>query len=252
MELWQALILALYYGFYSTKFLILLIGPQMYGSIIGLFVGIIMGDASKGVAIGAAIHTIYLGVVQYGGTVPSDQFLACIIAIPLAMAAGLDTETAVALAATFGALGVAFDTIWKTINTAVWSPYIDKCVEKLNYRGISLGAGLFPILTSILIRGPIVFLLLYFGADTVSWLVNNLPQQLINGFSIMGAILPAMGFGIFISIMGRPIQIPFFICGFFVMQLLNIPIIGCAIFGFFLAYLSLVWGDPDFIEGGKN
>lgn len=252
MELWQALILALYYGLFSTKCLILLIGPQMYGSIIGLFVGLIMGDASKGIAIGAAIHTIYLGVVQYGGTVPSDQFLACIIAIPLAMSAGLDTNTAVALAATFGALGVAFDTIWKTINTSVWSPYIDKCVEKLDYKGILRGAGLFPILTSIVLRAPIVFLLLYFGADTVGWLVDNLPQKLLHGFSVMGSILPAMGFGIFINILGRPIQIPFFICGFFVMKLLNLPVLGCAVFGFFLAYLSVVWVDPDFVGGGKN
>lgn len=252
MELWQALILALYYGFFSTKCLILLIGPQMYGSIIGLFVGIIMGDVSKGVAIGAAIHTIYLGVVQYGGTVPSDQFLACIIAIPLAIATGLDTETAVALAATFGALGVAFDTIWKTINTSVWSPYVDRCVEKSDYRGISWGAGLFPILTSVLLRSPIIFALLYFGTDTINWLVNHLPQQLLHGLSVMGAILPAMGFGIFISIIGRPIQIPFFICGFFVMKLLGLPVIGCAVFGFFLAYLSIVWVDSEFVKGGGN
>ena len=251
MALWQAALLALYYGVCSTKCLILLIGPQMYGSVIGLFVGLIMGDVTKGIAVGAAIHTIYLGVVQYGGTVPSDQFLACIIAIPLAIATGLDTETAVALAATFGAIGVAFDTLWKTINTSVWSPYVDRCVEKNDYRGILLGSGLFPILTSVLLRGPVVFAILYFGADTVSWLVNNLPDKLLHGLAVMGAILPAMGCGIFISLIGRPIQIPYFLAGFFVMKFFNLPVIGCAIFGFFLAYLSIVWVDPKF-AGGKE
>ena len=252
MELWQALILALYYGFFATKILILIIGPQMYGSIIGLFVGIIMGDVSKGVAIGAAIHTMYLGVVNYGGTLPSDQLLACIVAIPLAISTGLDTETAVALAATFGALGVAFDTIWKTLNTSVWSPYVDKCVANNNYKGIVRGSGIFPLLTSIVLRAPIIFALLYFGSDTVNWLVNNLPATLLHGLSVMGSILPAMGFGIFISIIGRPIQIPYFICGFFVMQLFGIPIIGCAVFGFFLAFLSIVWVDSKFAIGGKS
>ncbi len=252
MQLWQALILALYYGIFSSKCFILFIGPQMYGSVIGLFVGIIMGDVSKGIAVGAAIHTIYLGVVEYGGTVPSDQFLACIIAIPLAIATGMDVETAVALAATFGAIGVAFDTVWKTINTSVWSPYIDRCVEKNNYKGIARGAGLYPILTSLVLRGPIIFVLLYFGTDTINWLVNNLPEAFMHGLSVMGAILPAMGFAIFISIMGRPIQIPYFIAGFFTMQLFNIPVIGCAVFGFFLAFLSVVWVDPEFTGGGAK
>ena len=251
MAIWQALILALYYGFSSTKWLILLIGPQLYGSVIGLLVGLVMGDPSKGVAIGAAIHTMYLGVVTFGGTLPTDQFLACIVAIPLAITSGMDTETAVALAATFGALGVAFDTIFKTINTSVWSPYVDRCVEKLNYRGIYMGSGWFPIFTSILLRGPIVFCLLYFGADTVSWLVQNLPETFLHGLANMGAILPAMGFAIYVKIMGSPLQIPFFICGFFIMKMLNLPVIGVAVLGFFLAYLSIVWVDPEFAGGDK-
>ena len=249
MAIWQAALIALYYGFFSTKALILLIGPQMYGSIIGLVIGIIMGDVTKGILIGAAIHMVYLGVVTYGGTMPQDQFLACVIAIPLAITTGMETGHAITVATAFGALGVAFDTIWKTINTSVWGPYVDRCVEKLDYKGIARGSGLFPILTSIAIRGPIVFLILYLGTDAVTWLLANLPDLLLHGFLVMGNILPAMGFAIFITLIGKPIQIPFFLVGFFVMRFFEIPIIGAAIFGFFLAFLSIVWVDPKFTKG---
>ncbi len=252
MTVLQAALIALYYGFYSAKPLILFIGPNVFGSIVGLFLGIIMGNPSMGVAVGAAIHTMYLGVVMYGGTLPSDQLLACCIAVPLAISAGLDTETAVALAAPFGAVGVGFQTIWMTINTSVWSPYIDKCCEKNNYLGIRLGAFVYPVLTSIVLRSPIIFLILFKGTDAVVWLVNNLPQTILHGFEIMGKILPAMGFGIFLYIMGSPIQIPFFIAGFFAMKCFNLPIIAQAVFGFILAYLSLVWGDPDFLKKGDR
>ena len=74
---------------------------------------------------------------------------------------------------------------------------------------------------------------------------------MLDGFGVAANILPAMGFGIFISLIGRPIQIPYFLAGFFVMKFFNLPVIGCAIFGFFLAYLSIVWVDPKF-AGGKE
>ncbi|MDL2220267.1 PTS sugar transporter subunit IIC [Eubacteriales bacterium OttesenSCG-928-N14] len=252
MALWQALVLALYYGICSTKVLILFIGPQLYGSIIGLFVGIVMGDASKGVMIGAAIHTIYLGVVLYGGTMPSDQFLACIIAIPIAIYTGMATEAAVAMAAAFGALGVLFDTLWKTINTSVWTPMVDRACESLSFGTIQRASLWYSIGANVLIRGPIVFMILYLGADAVNWLMSNMPQWLVQGLINMGSILPAMGFAIFISIIGKPMQIPYFIVGFYVMKFFNIPIIGAAIFGFFLAFLSIVWVDPQFTKKGEG
>ena len=240
-----ALILALYYGFYSTYPFMILMGPAGMGSIIGLIIGLIMGDPAKGVMIGALIQTMYMGVVGYGGVLPVDQFFACIVAIPLAISSGMDNETALALASAFGALGVAIDTLWKTINTSVWGPYIDRACEKLQYGRIARGAGLYPILTRMLISCPIIFVLLYLGSSAVEWLLDNLPQWLLTGFSNMGAILPAMGFAMFISSIGKKSQIPYFIVGFYVMRFFDIPIIGMAIFGAFLAYLNLMWGNKE-------
>ncbi|OJG78809.1 hypothetical protein RV10_GL001295 [Enterococcus pallens] len=226
----------------------LIMGPSGMPAVIGLFIGIIMGDPAKAVMIGAMIQVMYLGVVHYGGTMPVDQFFASIIAIPISISTGMDDKQALALAAAFGALGVAIDTIWKTLNTSAWGPYVDRACEKLQYGKISRGSTLFPILTRILLSTPIIFLILYVGTDAVNWLMDNLPQWLLIGFSNMGAIIPAMGFAMFITILGRPLQIPFFIIGFYIMRFGDIPIIGMAVFGAFLAFLSVLWGDPDFFK----
>ena len=55
-----ALLIALYYGFYASQPLILLMGPSNFGAVIGLIIGIIMGDVPKAVMIGALIQTMYM------------------------------------------------------------------------------------------------------------------------------------------------------------------------------------------------
>lgn len=248
MSIITALLLALYYGFYSAHPFMILMGPSGMGAVMGLIIGIIMGEPAKGVMIGAYIQAMYMGVVHYGGTMAVDEFFACIIAIPISITTGMDTEQALALASAFGALGVAIDTLWKTINTSVWGPYVDRACEKLKFRQINFGSGLFPILTRMIISVPIVFVLLYVGTDAVNWLMNNLPEWLLTGFSNMGTILPAMGFAMFITSIGKPIQIPFYLAGFYVMIFGDIPIIGMAIFGAFMAFLSYIWADPDYLQ----
>lgn len=243
-----ALILALYYGFCSCYPFMILMGPAGMGSVIGLIIGLIMGDLKTAITIGATIEVMYMGVVGYGGVLPVDQFFACIIAIPMAIATGMSTEQAIALASAFGALGVAIDTIWKTINTSVWGPYIDRACEALKFGHIARGSGLYPILTRMAISCPIIFFLLYMGTDAVNWLLNNLPEWLLTGFTNMGTILPAMGFAMFLTSIGKKMQIPFYIVGFYVMRFFDIPIIGMAIFGAFIAFLNLYWGDSEFLK----
>lgn len=251
--LWiTALLLALYYGFFSSHPMMLIMGPSGMPAVIGLIIGLIMGDPSKGVLIGALIQVMYLGVVHYGGTMPVDQFFASIIAIPIAIQTGMSDTQALALAAAFGALGVLIDTLWKTINTSGWGPYVDRACETLSFKKIEWGSTWLPILTRILLSAPIIFIILYFGTDAVNWMMQNFPQWLLTGFSNMGRIIPAMGFAMFITILGKPLQIPFFIIGFFIMIFGNLPIIGMAIFGLALAYVSVLWGDPEFIQNLKK
>lgn len=52
--------------------------------------GLIMGDLSTALIIGAGIEMMYVGLVTNGGNIPADECLAGVVAIPIALASGMD------------------------------------------------------------------------------------------------------------------------------------------------------------------
>ena len=77
----------------------------MYNTVIfknAVIVGAVLGDMPQAMMIGASLQLIYLGVIAAGGNQPTDPCLAAYVAIPVAMASGLNTNAAVALAVPVG------------------------------------------------------------------------------------------------------------------------------------------------------
>lgn len=72
--------------------------------VLGVIIGLVYGDVAKGLMYGATIQLMYMGGIEAGGNIPSDQGLASCIAIPAAIATNLDPAAAVALAVPFGVL----------------------------------------------------------------------------------------------------------------------------------------------------
>ena len=65
--------------------------------VLGVIIGLVYGDVAKGLMYGATIQLMYMGGIEAGGNIPSDQGLASCIAIPAAIATNLDPAAAVAL-----------------------------------------------------------------------------------------------------------------------------------------------------------
>ncbi len=121
---------------------------------IAVFVGLITGDMANAMKIGAGLQLVYLGVTSTpGGNVPSDPALAGCIAIPLGVAAGMNPETAIALAIPFGVLGVFVDQLRRTTNS-IWVHMADKYAEKADTKGIMRAAFLYPAIAGFIIRFP--------------------------------------------------------------------------------------------------
>ena len=59
--------------------------------------GLIMGDLSTALIIGAGIEMMYVGLVTNGGNIPADECLAGVVAIPIALASGMDAQSAIVL-----------------------------------------------------------------------------------------------------------------------------------------------------------
>ena len=56
--------------------------------VLGVFIGLVFGDVQAGLLYGATIQLMYMGGIEAGGNIPSDQGLAACIAIPAAIAGG--------------------------------------------------------------------------------------------------------------------------------------------------------------------
>ncbi|EPC85508.1 PTS mannose/fructose/sorbose/N-acetylgalactosamine transporter subunit IIC [Lacticaseibacillus paracasei] len=229
--------MGLYFWFANLRFGYTFSGILKQPLSVALVVGLITGKMSESMTIGAGIQLMFLGVTSTpGGNVPNDPALASTIAIPIAVTVGMNAQAAVALAVPFGVLGVFLDQLRRTIN-ATWVHMADKDAEKLNYRGIYLAAFLYPAIMGLIIRFPVVFVANYFGRGAVQSILDVIPYWLMHGFEVMGAILPALGFALTISVIGKKSLLPYFIIGFVAVMYFKADVMAVAAIGTCVAFL---------------
>lgn len=239
MTLSVAIICGLFYWFGMSRigyhFTYSLASPLMLGAIMG----VIYGDLTTGLIIGANIQLVYLGVVVAGGNLPSDQALAATIAIPIAMATGIDGQAAVAIAIPFGVLGVLLDQVKRTTNI-YWLHKADGYASQGNERGIFHCSFTYPVLAAFFYRFIPVFLINMVGAATANYLLDKLPVWVMKGLSVAGGLLPAMGFAMIIMVIGKKEFLPYFFVGFFLLAYSGLSMIACAVFGGLIAVIYFV------------
>lgn len=195
-----------------------------------LFIGLIMGDFTRAVEIGATLQILYIGLVAAGSNLPADDCLAGLIATPIAIASHLSPAMAVTIAVPIGVLGVFLDQFRKTINI-VFVHMADRYAEEGNAKKVMLSAIVYPTLLSFLYRFPVPFFANFFGAKAVTNFMDMIPKWLTNGFGVMGGLLPALGFALTMFVIGDKKLLPWFFIGFFFVAYSHIPVMGAAILG---------------------
>lgn len=194
-------------------------------------IGILMGNVTQAVTIGAAVQILYIGLVAAGSNLPADDCLAGLIAIPIAINTNLSPQLAVALAVPVGIMGVFLDQLRKTINI-VFVHMADRFALDANIRGIKLCNFAFPTALSFFMRFPVPFFAILYGGDAVRAFMDRVPNWVIHGFSVAGGLLPALGFALTMFVIGRRNLLPWFFIGYFLIVFSHIPVLGAAVFGF--------------------
>lgn len=237
--LWVALFCGLWYGFagwrpgYSTHEI------WMFPLLPALPIGLLMGDLSNAIIIGCAISMMYVGLVAPGSEMPADMSLAGLIGIPIALAIGADTGTAVAIAVPFGVLGVFLNQIRRIINGNL-AHKSDKYALDGNTRGITGCAIWWPLVINMVTKFPFAFAAVYFGPSVVETVINVLPDFVLNGFSAAGGLMPAIGFAVLIRLIATPSIFPFFFIGFFMVKIFSISSIQAACLGIPMAVIIVL------------
>lgn len=204
--------------------------------VVGLLMGLALGDPAKGLFIGASIEMIYLGVIAVGAAVPPDATSATSIAVALGILSNIDAKVAVTLAIPVALAAQLLQMFIWTINSALMHR-ADKYAEtgdlgktdRLQYFGSFL----------FFLQGFVpAFLAVLFGVDAVKALVNGMPGWVTTWFKVAGGMLPALGFAmLFVMMSSNRKFIPYFIVGFAIAAFFNASLIAVAVLGVAAALL---------------
>jgi len=204
--------------------------------VLGVFIGLVFGDVRIGLLYGATIQLMYMGGIEAGGNIPSDQGLAACIAIPAAIINNLDPATAVVLAVPFGVLGVLINNVRRTINS-FYNTKADQFVEKGEYDKLSKFSFLLPWLTNGVLYFVPVFVATLYGPAVVESFIDVIPEWLMNGLGNAGNMLPALGFALTLVVMGKKQYLPFFVLGFFLYAIMGFSMLTGAVLGICIALI---------------
>lgn len=246
MELWQALAVAFlgYFGVNRTAW--------FFGQAGGFFgigspivactiMGFIFNNVQGGVLVGVALQAMYLGMIQPGGALPSDKGFATFIGGSLAIASGGGVEAAIGLAVPLGLLGVALFQMFMTLN-AIFPHMGDKAAESGDGKMIAR-ANMLGQLPTFIVYMVVYTLANFLGVEFVQGILAALPEVIITSLSIMGKIVPAIGFAMlmrYVITNRNEWMLGFFVMGFVLVMNTAFNIVSLVLFGAAIAILFVM------------
>jgi PTS system mannose-specific IID component len=165
-----------------------------------------------------------------------DPAAGTVAGVAITMAGGLPLEQSLTVAVPISLLFAQIHTVRR-----IWFAYpaakADQAAEKGNDRAIIFYGSWFCWLSRAVLYGIPMTLAMMFGAQAIGNLMANLPPWVINTLSALGGILPALGFAMTVRVIGRPIFLPFFLGGFFLVQYTSVGGLFLAMIGLFFAFI---------------
>ena len=197
--------------------------------VMALIYGIFLGDMEGAMILGAYIQAIYMGQLAAGGNLPADKGAAGTIVIPIALITGMDTNTAMALAVPLSLLFSMLSIVKYLIDGLFVEP-AERHADRADTAGVFRCAFVYPVLCKALLTWPLIFISIYLGNDFVTAVLDAIPAWLSHGLEVTGGMLPALGFGLTIMVIGQAKYIPLFLIGYFMVQYGALSTMACAIF----------------------
>jgi mannose/fructose/N-acetylgalactosamine-specific phosphotransferase system component IIC len=221
-----------------------ILGPTVFLGfrplIAGTGAGIIVGDVNLGMAIGATLELTALGVYTYGGaTIPDYQTGAIIgTALAAAGAGGLAEKTAIGLTIGLPAavLLASLDPIGRFLPT-FWIHKADRQAAVGDSRGLTISHWTAFIPWALVRAIPTFLAGVALNTTTVTDIQKAIPVGFTNGMTLVGAILPAVGFAMLLKIMPIGRYWYMLLLGFVLFAYLKVPMLGIALFGIAIAFL---------------
>lgn len=204
--------------------------------IVSPLVGLVLGDLTAGIVIGATLELIFLGAVPIGASNPPDMTSGAIIGTSFAILTGANIGTSVALAVPVATLVLLFDNV-QMMFFLTWAAHLaDKYAEEGNYRMVEVIARIAGIGNKVILA-LVVGIAFYLGVPVIDKILEAIPGFVIEGMDIAAGILPALGFAMIAKMIITKELAPYLLAGFLLTAYFGISTFGVALFGLVVAAL---------------
>lgn len=204
--------------------------------ILGTITGVLCGDISTGIVMGAALEAVYMGISGIGGVVASDYRSATAIATGLTIMSGISLEEGIAIAAPIGAICLALMNVTTAFGN-IMEPILLRLAEKGEVKKYDMAMWAFAIIGQHLIDTVVIFLSCYFGATAIEAAVDQLPAWILSGLSASGGMLVVVGLALIAQAIWSNALVFYVLLGFVLTEYLGLPTLAVAIVGAFLAFM---------------
>jgi len=164
-------------------------------------VGLILGNAQVGLAVGGAYELMMIGNMPVGGAQPPNSVLGGIVGVILAITAGFEPNAALGAAIPFALFGQYAVTITFTL-MSYFMKKADKAAENANPKGILQVNIISACILGVLFA--IFAVLAYFGGSKLGELLSQYSAQLswlMGGLTAAGGMMRYVGFAVLLRIM---------------------------------------------------
>lgn len=203
--------------------------------VIGLLVGLFLGDVKTGLIVGGSLELIWMGLMGIGTATPPDMITGATLAAALSIKGGLPLETTLALAIPIASIAQIVSIAVTSTNT-VFCHLADRYAENGDCKGIErtvfMGALLYFSSKFLM-----VFIGYVVGSEAIKVVVDYIPQVIIDGLKVGTGILPALGVAMLLQMTLTKKFIAFLILGFALVAFFSISTVGVTIFGVVAAIL---------------
>jgi len=203
--------------------------------VLGPLVGLVLGDLSQGVVIGATLELIFMGNIKVGAAIPPDVITGGVLSTAFAIISGKGPSIALALAVPISILAeMAISGLF--VFRAVFNKRFTTYAEEGDYRKLQRLHVLSGLLKPLLM-GLITFTALLLGADVMKSFLDSIPPWVNDGLKVAGNMLPALGFALLLNLMFNKKVAPYFFLGFVLTSYLKLPVIAIGALGVIVALI---------------
>lgn len=217
----------------------------------GVLVGIVLGDITQGLIIGASLELAFIGTVSIGAALPPDIYTGGILGTAFAITTGNGVESALALMLPIATFALIIKQFIYSVIRESFNGIADSYAEKGNDRGVArmhvISTFTYPIIMAVLVG-----ICFYVGGPAIESILKAIPEWVSKGFSAAASMLPALGFAMLVKMTVSKELVPYFFVGFLIATYLKIPVLGIASIALIIAYLVTIKKPQVVSEGGTD